>query len=156
MAVDEQDLKILEMLQSNARIPNAEIARQIGMAPSAVLERVRRLEERGVILGYETRISPKAVGLGLTAFAFVRSTMHDAREQAQRLAAMPEILEVHEVAGEDCFLIKVRVADPESLLGLMREGIGAIPAITGTRTTIVLQTQKESSALPLPAPKGSR
>lgn len=148
--LDEQDLKILELLQGDARIANAEIARRIGMAPSAVLERVRRLEERGVILGYETRLSPRALGLGLTAFAFVRTNLHDATEEAARIAAIPEVLEVHEVAGEDCFLVKVRAPDPESLLRLMRDRIGSIKGVTGTRTTVVLQTQKETAAMPLP------
>lgn len=148
------DLKILELMQGNARIANAEIARQIGMAPSAALERVRRLEERGTIRGYETRVAPRALGLGLTAFSFVRTSLQDVSEIAARLAEIPEIQEIHEVAGEDCFLVKIRTADPESLLLLNRK-IGTIPGITGTRTTIVLGTHKESAALPLPGRRGS-
>ena len=71
--IDETDRQILNILQENARTPNAEIARQVGMAPSAVLERVRRLETKGVIEGYETRLNPEALGLGLLAFVFVRT-----------------------------------------------------------------------------------
>ena len=70
---DDTDAKILTMLQDDARISNAEIARRLGMAPSAVLERVRKLEARGAILGYEARINPRAVNAGLLAFIFVRT-----------------------------------------------------------------------------------
>ena len=149
--IDNQDLKILELLQTDARIANAEIARRIGMAPSAVLERIRRLEERTVILGYETRVNSKAVGIGLTAFAYIRTNLIDSTRQVEMLNALDEVLEVHEVAGEDCFLVKIRVKDPEALLAFMREKIAPIPGITGTRTTIVLQTQKETIALPFEA-----
>jgi len=75
--IDETDRQILSILQQNARTSNAEIARQVDMAPSAVLERIRRLETRGVIQGYEARINPEALGLGVLAFVFVRSTDFD-------------------------------------------------------------------------------
>ncbi|MGV3614965.1 MAG: Lrp/AsnC family transcriptional regulator [Fimbriimonas sp.] len=148
--LDEFDLKILAQLQDDARIANAEIARRIGMAPSAVLERVRRLEERGVILGYEARLSPESLGLGLTAFISVRTNLLDATEQMRQLADIPEVLELHDVAGDDCFLIKVRVKDTQALGRLTREQIGVVPGVTATRTTIVLQTAKESNRSPLP------
>ena len=71
--IDEIDIQIVEILQQNARTPNAEIARQVGMAPSAILERIRKLEERGVILGYSARVNPEAFGLGLMAYVLVRA-----------------------------------------------------------------------------------
>src|SRR3989442_15814198 len=71
--IDDIDLKILTIIRSDARISNAEVARQICMTPSAVFERIRKLEERGVIRGYETRLNPKVLGLGLLAFVFVRT-----------------------------------------------------------------------------------
>ncbi len=149
--MDDIDIAILALLQSDARISNAEIARRIGMAPSATLERVRKLEERGVITGYSAHIRPDAIGLGLLAFIFVRSEEGiGSTEVEQAMARLPEVLEVHHVAGEDCFLLKVRVADTASLGTLLRDQLGAIPAIRSTRTTIVLQTVKEGSALPLP------
>jgi Lrp/AsnC family leucine-responsive transcriptional regulator len=149
--LDDIDVSILALLQSDARVSNAELARRIGMAPSATLERVRKLEERGVVTGYAARIRPEAVGLGLLAFIFVRSEEGiGAPETEQALARFPEVLEVHHVAGEDCFLLKVRVADTASLGALLRDQIGALSAVRSTRTTIVLQTVKEGSALPLP------
>lgn len=148
--IDDFDQKILHILQDDARISNAELSRRVGMAPSAVLDRVRRLEERGVILGYEARLSPKALNLGLTAFVFVRTSLVEASAQTQSLASFPEVLEVHDVAGEDCFLLKVRVRDTEALTRLLRERISAVPGVTATRTTIVLETAKEINTLPLP------
>jgi Lrp/AsnC family leucine-responsive transcriptional regulator len=148
---DQADLYILDALQKDARISNAELARQVGMAPSAVLERVRKLEERGVVLGYEARLNAKAFGLGLVAFIFVRTDDGlGADRTAHALSAIPQVQEIHHVAGEDCFLVKVRVADTEALGQLLRESFGSIPTIRGTRTTIVLQTTKETGTLPLP------
>lgn len=153
--IDATDREILAIIQENARTSNAEIARQLGMAPSAIFERIKKLESRDIIRGYEARLSPKALGHGLLAFVFVRSDESAASlETGQRLAEMPEVQEVHHVAGEDCYLVKVRVADPEDMGRLLREGFGRIPSIRSTRTTIVLDSVKESAMLPLPeAPK---
>ena len=148
--IDETDRQILSILQQNARTSNAEIARQVAMAPSAVLERIRRLEARGVIQGYEARINPEALGLNLLAFVFVRSTDFDGEAKtAELLAGIPEVLEAHHIAGEDCFLLKVRSPDAKTLGRLLRERIGATGSIQSTRTTIVLETVREESRLPL-------
>lgn len=150
--IDEIDIRIVEILQQNARTANAEIARQVGMAPSAVLERIRKLEERGVIQGYAARINPEAYGLGLTAYVFVRADERaGAPGTAEQLAAIPEVQEVHHVAGEDCFLTKVRVASPRALGELLQKRFGAIDTIRSTRSTIVLDTVKETALLPAPA-----
>lgn len=147
---DDIDTKILTMLQDDARVSNAEIARRLGMAPSAVLERVRKLEARGAILGYETRVNPRAVNAGFLAFIFVRSEgILSNHAVGVALAAIPEAQEVHNVAGEDCYLVKARVASPEALGRLLRERIGTIPTVSSTRSTIVLETLKETSRLPL-------
>ncbi|HSE62084.1 MAG TPA: Lrp/AsnC family transcriptional regulator [Thermoanaerobaculia bacterium] len=148
--INDLDRQILTILQSNARTSNAEIARQVGLAPSAVFERIRKLEERDVLQSYTARIDPHAVGLGLVAFTFVRSNDRPGGIQtAEKLAEIPEVLEVHHVAGEDCFLVKVRAADTEALGRLLRERLGKIGTITSTRTTIVLETVKETAELPI-------
>jgi Lrp/AsnC family transcriptional regulator, leucine-responsive regulatory protein len=150
--IDDIDREILNILQEDARTTNSEIARQVGLAPSATLERVRKLEARGLIRGYEARLDPKALGWGLLAFVFVRADERLGAEEAeQQLAAIPEVQEVHHVAGEDCYLVKVRVADTAALGRLLREKIGAIPTLRSTRSTIVLETVKESARLPLGA-----
>ncbi len=149
--MDRLDLHILRLLQANARAANAEIARKIGLAPSATLERIRKLEQRGLIRGYEARLDSAALGLGLVAFVFVRSQGRaGAVKTGQGLAAIPEVQEVHHIAGEDCFLVKVRAANTEALGQLLRKRFGAFPQIISTRTTIVLETLKETASLPVP------
>ncbi len=146
--INDIDKQILNILQKDARIANAEIARQVGLAPSAVLERVRKLEERGVIKGYETKLDAAQVEYGLTAFIAVR-TNECCYETDNFLAEIPEVLEVHDVAGEDSYLLKVRVKDTEHLSRLMRERLKNVPNVASTRTTIVLGTIKETNALPI-------
>ena len=121
------------------------------MAPSATLERLRKLEERGVIQGYEVRLDPRKIGLGLTAFIYIR-TQDKAGEidAGERLSQHPNVLEVHHVAGEDCFLVKVRAIDTDDLGRLLRSEIGNLPGVISTRTTIVLGTLKESVRIPIP------
>lgn len=149
--IDLIDTQILNILQENARTSNAEIARQVGLAPSAVFERMRKLEERRIIRGYRADIDPKVLGLAQLAFTFVRSNDRPGGvETGEKLAEIPEILEVHHVAGEDCFLVKARARDAEALGRLLRERLGAIATIASTRTTVVLETVKETAALPLP------
>jgi Lrp/AsnC family transcriptional regulator, leucine-responsive regulatory protein len=148
--IDSIDAQILTILQTNSRTSNAEIARQLSMAPSAIFERIKRLEERGNIEGFGARLNPRPLNLGLLAFIQVRSKDRVSElSTAQRLAQFPEVLEVHHVAGEDCYLLKVRAADTESLGRLLRNGFGGIESIVSTRTTIVLETLKETSALPV-------
>jgi Lrp/AsnC family transcriptional regulator, leucine-responsive regulatory protein len=148
--IDDVDAKILTIIQQNARAANAEIARQVGMAPSAIHERLRKLEARGVITGYETRLCAPALGLGLVAFIFVRADERVGQPAVgAQLAAIPEVQEVHHVAGEDCYLVKVRVADTAELGRLLRDRFGAIECIRSTRSTIVLTTVKETTQLPL-------
>ena len=145
--INEIDIKILNIIQQNARITNAEIARQVGLAPSAVLERMRKLEERGVIRGYAADIDANAVGYGLTAFVFVRTSF--CGSIGSTLAKIPEVLEVHDIAGEDCYLLKVRAENTDALGKFFREKLKNLPEIISTRTTIVLQTLKETTALPI-------
>ena len=151
ISLDETDLIILSHLQMNSCISNAELARLLGMAPSAVLERVKKLETKGVILSYPTRISPEALNLKLLAFVFIRSSEGPGNiEVARRLAELPEVLELHHIAGEDCYLAKVRTQDPLALVQFMRDKFSSIKGIISTKTTIVLQTVKEDNHLPIP------
>ena len=144
------DLKILNIMQNNARISNAEISRILKMAPSAILERIRKLEDKGVITGYETRLNPKILNHGVAAFHLVRETEGKGEWQtAEKLAKLPEVLEVHQVAGEDCLLVKVRTRDTDHLEKLLKKDFAAIDSLISTRTTIVLSTTKESTSLPL-------
>lgn len=150
--IDDIDGKILSILQNDARTSNAEIARRLAMAPSAILERIRKLETRGFIEGYEARLNPKALEMGLLAFIYVRADERiGSRVIGDELAMIPEVQEVHHIAGEDCYLLKVRVADTNALSDLLRQRLGPIDAIRSTRTTIVLSTIKETAQIPLPS-----
>src|SRR5687768_14587481 len=117
--IDEIDEKILNIVQSDGRIANAEIARQVGLAPSAVLERLRKLEERGVIRGYAAEINAAEIGFGLTAFVFVRTSFCGSIGSV--LAQIPEVLEVHDIAGDDCYLLKIRAKNTDELGRFFRE-----------------------------------
>jgi Lrp/AsnC family leucine-responsive transcriptional regulator len=154
--IDAIDRKILNILQADGRAANSEIARRVRLAPSAVFERIRKLEERELIRGYTAILDPAALGLGLVAFVFVRADDGVGNTRAAKiLAKAPEVLEVHHVAGEDCFLVKVRAADTGDLSRILRERFGSIKSIRSTRTTIVLSSVKESSALDIASEPGS-
>jgi len=148
--IDEVDRKILVMLQENARVSNAVIAREVGMAPSAIHERVRKLEERGIIEGYHARFNPRSLGYGLLAFVYVSSKDGCWCPDTHReLCEIPEVQECHGIAGEDCFLVKVRAQDTRHLNRILRDRFSTISSVTATRTTIALETNKESQCLPL-------
>ena len=149
--LDTVDLQILELMQANARISNVDLAKGLSMAPSAVLERVKKLEQKKVILQYNTAIDPDAINKKLLAFIFIKTAGMDSDSKiAASLARVPEVQEVHIVAGEDCFLVKVRTEDSASLMSLMRKTIKRIPNVVSTRTTIVLETVKEQQQLVIP------
>jgi Lrp/AsnC family transcriptional regulator, leucine-responsive regulatory protein len=148
--LDRKDIKILNILQKDARVTNADIARVVGLAPSAVLERVRKLEQAGVVRGYTAVVEPRTLGYRMLAFVAVRTADQPVEERIGRsLARIPEVLEVHHVAGDDCFLVKLRARDAEHIGELLKTKIGRIPGVRSTRTTIVLGTEKETSALPI-------
>ncbi|NCT77000.1 MAG: Lrp/AsnC family transcriptional regulator [Chitinophagaceae bacterium] len=151
LSLDEIDLQILSLKQADASVSNADLARQIGMAPSAALERVKKLEQKGVIQQYTARLSADLLGLRLLAFIFIKSSEGPGNATvAKQLAKIPDVLELHHIAGDDCYLVKVRASDPQSLIRLMREKMGKIRGILSTKTTIVLETLKETNQLPVP------
>jgi Lrp/AsnC family leucine-responsive transcriptional regulator len=154
--IDGVSLEILRILQEKARIPNVEVARRVGMAPSAVLERIRKLEKQGVIDGYEVRLNPKRFGKDLVAFVFIKTvTGEDDRSVGAALCSIAEIQEVHYVAGEDAYLAKLRVSGTMELGRILREEIAAIPSVASTRTAVVLETLKETSQIPIDAPSAA-
>ena len=148
--MDAIDAKILTILQNDARTSNAAIARDLDMAPSAILERIKKLQAKGAIRGYEAKLEPKELGMDLLAFVFV-DTDEVGMEMStgQALADLPEVQEVHHICGEDCYLVKVRASSTEALGRLLREGFGRVERVKGTRTTIVLNTIKETGRLPV-------
>lgn len=148
--LDEISFKILKILQAKARIPNVDVAREVGMAPSAVRERILKLEKQGYINGYEVRLNPERFGKSLVAFVVITTHGADmARDVAQHLDRIPEIQEIHFITGEDALLIKVRVAHTQELDHLVRKQISTIEGVRGTHTRIALNTFKETARIPI-------
>lgn len=149
--IDQVDYQILRIMQENARTNNADIARELGMAPSAILERVKKLEQKEIILQYNARVNPVTLGQNLLSFVFIKTNdIIGDRSIGQLLSAIPEVQEVHEIAGDDGYLIKVRTDDSSGLVHLMRNTLGKIEGIISTRTTIVLETIKEEQKVVIP------
>jgi Lrp/AsnC family leucine-responsive transcriptional regulator len=148
--IDRKSLEILNILREKARIANVDVARQVGMAPSAVLERIRKLENHKIIAGYEVRLDPKFFNKGLIAFVTVKTDENaDEIEVGKKLARRPQVQEVHYIAGEDAFLVKLRGADTEDIGRLIRETIRSIDGVRLTKTAIVMSTYKETSQFPI-------
>ena len=148
--MDKTNLKILRILQKKARIPNIEVSRLINLAPSAVLERIRKMEGNGIISGYEVRLNPDRFGYPLVSFIQIHLTPEcDHRQVSDILSARSEILEVHFVAGDDCFLVKTRTSGTEQLNTLLQDLSASIIGVSNTRTFVVLSTHKETAQIPL-------
>lgn len=149
--MDQTDLQILQIIQKKARIPNVEVARTIGMAPSAILERIKKLEAQDVIQGYEVRLNPEMFHCAMTAFVHMKVTdPSKILETAQAVSALEQVQEVHYLAGEDCLMAKIKVADNTELESILTTRISRIKAIGSTRTLIALATYKESAKIKLP------
>lgn len=136
-SVDAKDLKILEALQANARVPLSELGRSVGLSQPAVSERVKRLEEAGIIEGYGARINPRALGLGLMALVRLRTSHEHIKTCLKRFSEIPHIVEVHRVTGDDCFVLKVLVPAPEDLETIV-DRIAGFGAVT---TSLVLRSE---------------
>jgi Lrp/AsnC family leucine-responsive transcriptional regulator len=145
--VEEIDRQILNLLARDGRMSFTDLGKATGLSTSAVHQRVRRLEQRGVIRGYAAVVDPEAVGLSLTAFISVTPLDQAAPDDVpDRLAPLPEIEACHSVAGEENYILKVRVSTPGALEQLLARIRAA--ASVSTRTTIVLSTPYESRPLP--------
>jgi Lrp/AsnC family leucine-responsive transcriptional regulator len=140
--VEETDRTIITLLSQDGRMSFTELARRTGLSVSAAQQRVRRLERRGVIRGYTAVIDPDSAGLPLTAFVSIKPFDPAAADDApQRLAHLTAIEACHSVAGEENYILKVRVGSPAQLEELLQEIRSA--ASVSTRTTIVLSTPYE-------------
>jgi Lrp/AsnC family leucine-responsive transcriptional regulator len=148
--LDTNDYKILARLMANARATWAELGAILGLSAPAAAERVRKLEERGVIRGYAALVDPDAAGCGLAALVAVTLDRPEHRAAfLARVTAMPEILECHHTAGDDDYILKIRCTGPRHLERLVSDDLKALPGLLRTRTTVILSTVKESPVLPL-------
>ena len=146
--MDNTNLKILKILQEKARIPNVDVARKIGMAPSAVLERIRKLENQGYIDGYEVRLNPEKFNRKMIAFITVQEAQTTVGSRlGEILSDIPGVQEVHYLSGKDSYLVKIRTSGHEELAQVVRDRIQPLPDVRSTRTSIVLQSFKETSGI---------
>jgi Lrp/AsnC family leucine-responsive transcriptional regulator len=152
-SLDEIDLQILRLLRQDGRMPHAAIAKTVGLSGPAVHERVRKLEQSGVIAGYCAVLDPEL--LDRPHVAFVMVTLSEGDEFASdepivaRICDEPDVLEFHRIAGQDCYLVKVRTATNKDMEKLLRR-IRSIRGVARTRTTIVLSTELERATIEVP------
>jgi Lrp/AsnC family leucine-responsive transcriptional regulator len=154
--IDKIDTELLELLQENGRTSQHDLARAVGLSAPAVAERLRKLEDRGILKQYTAVLDPKRLGWDVTAFIFVG--MNGSRhfpDFRQRVAETPEIQECHSVTGQGSHVLKIRVENTGALEEFLAE-VQAWPGVQWTNTSIVLSTLKETSVLPLPAADGAR
>jgi Lrp/AsnC family leucine-responsive transcriptional regulator len=150
--IDQIDRRILSELQRDGRISNAELAHRIGLAPTSMSDRFRRLVRQGFIDGFGARLNPQALGLGLLAFVEVHldKTTPDIFERfGEAVRVAPEVLECHLVAGGFDYLIKVRLADMAAYRRFLGETLLALPGVRETRTYAVMEEVKNDGPLPL-------
>lgn len=152
--LDRIDRRILQLLSEDGRMSHASIAKEVGLSGPAIHERVRKLEQAGVIAGYTAVLDPEKLDRGYVAFTLV--TLSEGNEFANddeivaRICDEPDVLEFHRVAGQDCYLVKIRTATSKDLEHLLRR-IRAIRGVARSRTTIVLSTELEKPSIPVPA-----
>lgn len=153
---DPIDRRILQVMQVHGRCTFDELAEQVGLSPSAVLRRVKRLEDTGVISGYAALVSPERVGLSLTAYVNVRLEKHTDEHKrnpmdlfAASVQAWPEVVECSALTGEMDFLLRVLVHDMAHYSRFMMDALLKHPAVQDCKTSFVMQRVKGTTALPL-------
>lgn len=146
--LDSIDVKILEILQRNGRIQLGALAELVGLSAPAVGERLRKLEERCVILGFAAQLAPAPLALDISAYIMVRvdSSTHYSRF-LEHVSARDEVMECHAITGDASHLLKIRTRNTATLESLLAE-IQRWPGVIGTRTSLVLSTHKESLRVP--------
>jgi Lrp/AsnC family transcriptional regulator, leucine-responsive regulatory protein len=143
--LDEPNRRLLAELQADARLTNAELGRRVGLSAPAVAERVRRLEDAGVITGYRAEVAPAALGYPLSAIVRVRPAAQQLRKVAELAERTPEVVECHRITGEDCFLMRMHLHDIEHL----EEVIDRFILFGQTTTSIMQSSPVDRRPLPL-------
>ena len=145
--LDAIDRKLLDLLQGDAKLPYAQLAKRLGISTSGAHKRIARLVGAGVVQKFVAVVDPQLVGKKLKAFIGISTSPGACGEVIARLGRRPEVLEIHEVAGEHDLFVKLITEDTERLNVLLHE-IDRIPGVSSTRTLVVLKTEKETAAIP--------
>jgi Lrp/AsnC family transcriptional regulator, leucine-responsive regulatory protein len=151
--LDATDRKILELLQKNSNITNAQLAKEIGLSPAPTLERVNKLEIAGVIKSYHASIDPASVGLGVSTFVMVSLKGHNKdniEKFTKAIQGIEEVIECHHITGAGDFVLKIVCADISAYQQLMLEKVSNIDVVDSLQSMIILSTFKDSKILPVP------
>jgi Lrp/AsnC family leucine-responsive transcriptional regulator len=150
--LDDKDIQILNLLQTDGRITNADLAKAVNLSPPSVLQRVRALEKAGLIRGYVALLDPDRLGLKITALVMISLSLHQERPIEQfrkQIQDIPEIQECYHVSGDFDFLLKVLVRDIRAYEQLVREKFTKIKGIQQIKTSFVMGIPKQTTVIPL-------
>ena len=151
--LDAMDRRILEILQSEGRLPNARIAERVGLSPPSVLERIRKLETKGVIRGYAAMVDGPRLGLRTEVYVAVALSLHrreSIEEFRAAILAMPQVLECHHLTGEEDFLLRVVVPEISDYEDFLLHTLTRVEGVSKLKSAFVLSTLKRDTRLPLP------
>tara|TARA_B100000579_G_scaffold412836_1_gene404895 strand:+ start:1291 stop:1755 length:465 start_codon:yes stop_codon:yes gene_type:complete len=152
MKIDRTDKRILEILQKNAKITNAKLSKQIGLSPAPTLERVRKLESRGIISGYHAKLNMSKVGLGVSTFVMVSLKGHNKKNLQSfldKIKDVENIVECHHITGSGDFILRIVAEDIESYQELMLDKVSEIEVTDSLQSMVILSTFKDNKVIPV-------
>ena len=150
--IDDIDKKILEILQSRAKITNAKLSEEIGLSPAPTLERVKKLEQMGIITSYHAKLNTEKIGLGVTTFVLATLNGHNRANIEgfiDEINKIPEVVECHHITGAGDFILKVIAKDIASYQKLMLEKVSDIKQVDNMQSMVVISTFKDSKVIPV-------
>lgn len=153
LKLDKIDRKILEILQANAKITNAQLSKEIGLSPAPTLERVKKLEQSGIIKSYHAKLDTEKIGLGVSTYVHVSLVGHNKeniRAFVDEINKIEEIIECHHITGSGDFILKVIAKDIAAYQTLMLEKVSEIKVVDNLQSMVILSTFKDSKVLPVP------
>jgi len=152
MKIDNIDRKILRMLQENSKITNAYLSKQIGLSPAPTLERVRKLEKKGIIIGYHAQLNLSKIGLGVSTFVLVSLKEHNKKNInifLDKIYKVKNVIECHHITGTGDFILKVVSENIASYQKLMLDKVSEIEATDSLQSMVILSTFKDNKVMPL-------
>ena len=152
MKIDNIDRKILRMLQENSKITNAYLSKQIGLSPAPTLERVRKLEKKGIIIGYHAQLNLSKIGLGVSTFVLVSLKEHNKKNInifLDKINKIKNVIECHHITGTGDFILKVVSENIASYQKLMLDKVSEIEATDSLQSMVILSTFKDNKVMPL-------
>ena len=153
LKLDKIDRKILEILLSNAKITNAQLSKDIGLSPAPTLERVKKLENSGIIKSYHAKLDTTQVGLGVNTFVLVTLKGHNKKNIdlfIAKIDQIPEVIECHHITGSGDFILRIIASDIAAYQKLMLEEVSDIEVVDSLQSMVILSTFKESKVIPVP------